>query len=315
MRLNMAWVAALVAALPCWAGPAAADRPLVTHFGPFTMQSDSQGQVSSSVFEMQAQTNGPIEARYVASRGHCSSLKVHFEVDGAPRAMSGVLPAGGDSGYVYLGRFAPGAHKVALRAEGVAGGCNLGRLQGWSGDAFLRVTASGDPSVGADLGAVVIESAHVNWAWGHSEGGCWVGDSGVAASFDYPPGSPAWKPVRTSDGLYEAGDLTDRFSLGRAELGQIPAGERRSLAGMAALIGRAAAGPISRRQAMNDAGEATLTAYVLNPGRGAYRAVLLSGSGDQAIVNHAPAAADVIRRLKALTAAQACLKLTAPAHR
>ncbi len=315
MLLSMVRISALAGALLCWAGSAAADRPLVTRFGPFTIQSDGQGQVSTAVFEMQAQTNGPIEARYVASGRHCSSLKMHFEVDGAPRAISGVLPAGGDSGYVYLGRFAPGAHKVALRAEGVTGGCNLGRLLGWSGDAFVRVTAPGDPSGSPDLGAVVIESAHVNWARGHREGGCWVGDSGAMASFDYPPQSPAWSPARTSDGLYEASDLADRFSHGRADLGQVPPAERRSLAGAAALIGRAAAGPITRRHAMYDAGEATLTAFVLDPERGAYRAVLLSGSGDQTILNHAPAAADLLGRLKALPAAQACLKLTAPAHR
>jgi hypothetical protein len=109
-------------------------------FGPFAVKSNGAGQLSSAVYSMSVDTTGTLAVSYLAPRTHCSSLRMHFLLDGSPKAVSAQVAPGGRTGYVDLGPVSAGFHVVGLQAEGIAGGCNVGRLAAWEGSAEVRST-------------------------------------------------------------------------------------------------------------------------------------------------------------------------------
>ncbi len=102
-------------------------------FGPFNIHSSGSGQLSSDRYIFRVRTAGVLQVDYFAPRLHCSSVRIHFFVDGVEKALSGPVAPGARSGYWNLGPVRAGTHEVRLQAEGVEGGCNHGRLAAWQG--------------------------------------------------------------------------------------------------------------------------------------------------------------------------------------
>jgi hypothetical protein len=78
-------------------------------YGPFVVQSDSKGQLSSAIYTIVVRTDGVLKVNYLAPRAHCSSLKMHFLLDGVLRTVSDAVSPGHATGYLDLG---PAAHGV-----------------------------------------------------------------------------------------------------------------------------------------------------------------------------------------------------------
>jgi hypothetical protein len=101
-------------------------------------------QLSALSFPITVTTNGVIDVEFTTSPGHCSSMFIRFELDGnsvTPAYTSPTpLSANQSTGFISLGPVTPGTHTVAIRAEGVVGGCNAGTLVGWGGSAQVRTS-------------------------------------------------------------------------------------------------------------------------------------------------------------------------------
>jgi hypothetical protein len=134
--------------------------------GPFTVDSDGMGQLSSEVFEIPVRTTSVLEAEYTASPGHCSPVKMHFLVDGIEEAVSGALQPGESSGFFDLGPVPPGAYTVELQAEGIEEGCNTGSLANWGGTATVRFSVGSTAAPALSRWAMaVLCFALVLFAW------------------------------------------------------------------------------------------------------------------------------------------------------
>jgi len=120
-------------AMACCAPQACSDDSVFTTYGSFDVRSTGTGQLSSEAYRVKVTTGGVLQVTYIAPRMHCSSVKIHFLVDGEERAQSGAIAPGTSSGYFDLGPVPAGSHEVAVQAEGVLGGCNSGRLTSWQG--------------------------------------------------------------------------------------------------------------------------------------------------------------------------------------
>jgi len=112
---------------------ACGDDSVFANYGSFNVLSAASGQLSSDAYRVNVTTGGVLQVKYLAPRMHCSSVRIHFLVDGEERAQSGAIAPGTSSGYFDLGPVPAGSHEVAVRAEGVLGGCNRGRLMSWQG--------------------------------------------------------------------------------------------------------------------------------------------------------------------------------------
>jgi len=109
-------------------------------YGPFSVRSDGAGQLSSGIYTITVHTSGVLQASYTAPREHCSSVRMHFLVDGIARGVSDAVMPGRDTGYVELGPVKPGEHQISLQAEGIPGGCNAGFLTSWGGSVMVYTT-------------------------------------------------------------------------------------------------------------------------------------------------------------------------------
>jgi hypothetical protein len=118
------------------------------HSGPISVHSDGRGQLSSAVYTMVEPTAGVIKVNYIAPAAHCSSLKMHFLVDGVERAVSGPVDPGHETGEVDLGPVPPGVHAIGFQAEGILGGCDVGYVTAWEGSA--TVWTSDNPAAPID---------------------------------------------------------------------------------------------------------------------------------------------------------------------
>lgn len=132
-RMFRAGLRTCALAIACCAPQACGDESVFTNYGPFNVRSTGSGQLSSEAYRVNVTTGGVLQVKYLAPRMHCSSVKIHFLVDGGERALSGAIAPGTSSGYFDLGPVAAGSHEVAVQAEGVVGGCNSGRLMSWQG--------------------------------------------------------------------------------------------------------------------------------------------------------------------------------------
>jgi hypothetical protein len=153
---------ALVLSLAAWGQTA------TTVYGPFSINSTSGMQLSNVLYPINTSTAGLLLVQYNASAGHCSDVRVHILVDGTERALSAFLAPGQSSGFLNVGPVAPGAHVVALQAEGRVGGCNAGFLLNWGGTAQVTVdgvAAAAVPAPGVLPIALVVLGATAVLAW------------------------------------------------------------------------------------------------------------------------------------------------------
>lgn len=125
------------------------------------------GQLCNDVFTVQVQTDGVLKVEYIASAGHCSSVIMHFQVDGVQMAVSGALKAGQSTGTIDLGPVSPGTHSVGLQAEGVRGGCNRGSLYSWAGSLNVTTTTTPIPDITLSNGRIEFQgrSKSIQYDW------------------------------------------------------------------------------------------------------------------------------------------------------
>ena len=87
---------------------------------------------------------------------HCSSIRVHFYVDGVKKYTSNWLGWSGapapynqlllETGAINLGPVSPGDHIVGVQAEGMTSGCNVGKLNSWAGSVTITTSSTVIPS-------------------------------------------------------------------------------------------------------------------------------------------------------------------------
>jgi hypothetical protein len=297
----------VLGALLAFPSSAIGEQVRVTAYGPFAVTSRGHGQLSAPGYEIRAWSNGLIEARYAAPASHCSSVRVHFEVDGRERSISGWLKPGDDTGFVDLGPVTRGEHTVVLRAEGARGGCNLGRLISWGGRAWLRATLDGEaPAATAALGRLFFLSSYENWARGHVTSGCYVAADGAVRAYRYERGAPLPPLQPTADGLYDEEELAARLASDQPPLRQLAEDESKRLAGLEPLVRQASAAQVRLRRAAVDAGDRLLVAYLRVEERRAYRPVVLRQSGDLEGLNPSPAAQRLLKTMAAWPAPSGC---------
>jgi hypothetical protein len=75
---------------------------------------------------------------FTADPAHCSDIIVHVIVDGTEWGAFIVGPGERDGGLRIP--LSGGRHTIAVQAEGMAGGCNTGRLASWGGK--LHITGN-----------------------------------------------------------------------------------------------------------------------------------------------------------------------------
>lgn len=144
LRTSLTLLAALVLAT---ASNTSAGQQLVTTAYPgisITTGNPTGTQLSALAFPLAVTTAGVLEVEFTTSPGHCSNMFIRFELDGntATPAYTSPAPmsANQSTGFINLGPVTPGVHSVAIRAEGVVGGCNNGTLVGWGGSAQVRTS-------------------------------------------------------------------------------------------------------------------------------------------------------------------------------
>ena len=125
------------------ATPNAASAPIALSVQQCT---DTTKQLCEPAAVVTVWTEGALTVDFTASAGHCSPMIAHLSLDdGTVTRVSAELDAGASSGPLDLGPVTPGAHVIAIRAEGVVGGCNTGGVSSWSGSIVLGITAGAAP--------------------------------------------------------------------------------------------------------------------------------------------------------------------------
>jgi hypothetical protein len=123
------------------ASPASADETLIgqKYIGIDNCSSEGSGQIcptgtpNSNVIQYSFSANQPsIKVEFTANANHCSDMIAHLYFDGTEWGSNIVHPGQTDGGYeIPIDR--SGIHFVAVRAEGVLGGCNTGTVSAWGG--------------------------------------------------------------------------------------------------------------------------------------------------------------------------------------
>jgi hypothetical protein len=129
--LSVALLAVLLA--PVDASASDSGKGKNTRYFPVSVKCSGNGQDCLSSQEFMVKTRGAIKARFVASGAHCSDIRIIFTVNDRNVAMTGLLKPGAQSRLVDLGEFEPGTYYVGVTAQGIAGGCNNGKLGGFTG--------------------------------------------------------------------------------------------------------------------------------------------------------------------------------------
>ncbi len=257
-------------------------------YGPIAVQSNGDGELSSGTYTIRLATAQTLMVNYVASRAHCSSLRMHFLLDGQERSVSGEIAPGQRTGFVDLGPVSPGNHLVGLQAEGIPGGCNTGRLLAWEGSAEVwtslpRGGASGPPREA--LGDVFFDVSHVDHSGGFSSGGTIVTAEGFIFSYEVARNGIVWPLEANARGLYSEAELLQHFSRGRTLIGHVrPDGFEQIKHLARELRGDRDAGNVSQR-AGADQGETTYRVFRRLESKGGYEVQLIAESGDRQWTN------------------------------
>ena len=86
---------------------------------------------------MDVRANGDVFITFAADPGGCADIIGHFFVNGVEFASQQISPGQNDVG-VYINEsdipaWPDGRYHIAMRADGVPGGCNTGEMSGWAG--------------------------------------------------------------------------------------------------------------------------------------------------------------------------------------
>lgn len=241
-------------------------------FGPFQVHSTSAAQLSSEMQELRISARTELQVKYVAPAEHCSSVRMHFLLNGIERGVSGSVGPGRSSGYFDFGVVSPGEHVVGLRAEGLVGGCNNGQLTSWGGYAVVRTTAGNDAefdSRAASFGPVIFYSTSFNYSSGRRRQGIYVAANGDVYAFEYEPAQRDWIPAPDANGRIAVFDLQERFSHHPRWLLKLDTQELRKQEAALAAIDRGVF-PTPARGVQYDAGTEYRGAYTLDTASGRY---------------------------------------------
>jgi hypothetical protein len=125
------------------ASPASADETLIgqkyvgiddcSRFNQGSGQICPTGTPNYNLIQYAFEANQPsIKVEFTANANHCADMIAHLYFDGTEWGSNIVHPGQTDGGYeIPIDR--SGHHFVAVRAEGVLGGCNTGTVSAWGG--------------------------------------------------------------------------------------------------------------------------------------------------------------------------------------
>lgn len=110
-----------------------------------------KSQMCTPAYSVKIETGSVLKVRYTVPPGHCSSVRLHFSVDGKLVHTTRWLGWQGapapynsnplDTGTINLGHVSPGTHNLSVQAEGQIGGCNKeGYLASWGGTLRIITT-------------------------------------------------------------------------------------------------------------------------------------------------------------------------------
>lgn len=108
----------------------------------FVVTCTSNGQVCSPLYStaIVVQQTSNLQVEYVTAATHCASGRYSFFVDGVLKMTTPVLGFPSvRSGTLDLGAVGTGTHTLSAQAEGVLGGCNVGRVESWGGTLLITL--------------------------------------------------------------------------------------------------------------------------------------------------------------------------------
>jgi hypothetical protein len=108
---------------------------------PVTATCSGGGQLCNNVANIPISTTGILQANFTGGPLVCSSIRIHYLVDGTEVTVTGFVGANQSTGVANLGPVSAGTHVLGLQAEGIVGGCNSGTLGSWAGTAQVTVAA------------------------------------------------------------------------------------------------------------------------------------------------------------------------------
>jgi hypothetical protein len=256
-------------------------------YGPIAVHSDGDGELSTGIYTINATTTGTLMVNYAAPRTHCSSLRMHFLLDGHEKIISGDIAPGQRTGFVDLGPVSPGTHVVGLQAEGIPGGCNTGKTLAWEGDAEVWTTLP--PSDKAyqpdkELGDVFFDVSFVKRAGGVSSHGTLVTADGFIFSYRAAPdGSASNKP--NANGRYSEASVREHFSRGRILIGHVRTDGFEQIKRLALKLGNDPERENVPRPMATDQGETTYRVFRRRGSTDEYEVLLIGESGDRQWTN------------------------------
>jgi len=105
------------------------------------------GELCNNVATIPIAPTGLLQSNFTGGPLLCSSIRIHYQVDGTEVAVTGFVGANVSTGLEDLGPVSAGTHVLGLKAEGQVGGCNVGVLGSWAGTAQVTVNAPATASI------------------------------------------------------------------------------------------------------------------------------------------------------------------------
>jgi hypothetical protein len=258
-------------------------------YGPIAVHSNGDGELSTGIYTINVTTTGTLMVNYVAPRTHCSSLRMHFLLDGHEKSISGDIAPGQRTGFVDLGPVSPGSHVVGLQAEGIPGGCNTGRTLAWEGSAEVWTTLpAGDKSLplSMELGDVFFDVSFVNYAWGFNSHGTLVTADGLIFGYEVGRDGAASTFQPTANGDYSEATLREHFSRGRTLIGHVRSDGFEQIKRLALKLGNDPDRENVPRPMGADQGETTYRVFRRRGSMDEYETQLIGESGDRQWTNN-----------------------------
>ena len=192
-----------------------------------------------------------------------------------------------------------GLAALALTTVACGGRSENSPAAGGAGDSGVAGSGNG----GADTGApdvkpppgqqILFEVSYENYAWQPSLKGIFITADGSVYSYDYFAGDAGTQPPAV---VYPATEqeLRARYGQSPKKTGSVPVSE---LYAHFAKVAAAAGGVLLRQNLCADAGESTSVGYLYDAASARYSPVILGMDGDQAGLNLAPEAAELVKWL------------------